>query len=106
MSNQLTVIIPIYNRAHVLARTLDSIAASTVLPAELILVDNNSQDDSLRCCRNWAARHATDTFRVTVLEAQRPGASVARNVGLAAYTTPYVYFFDSDDLFSDLSWQT
>lgn len=101
MSNQLTVIIPIYNRAHVLARTLDSIAASTVLPAELILVDNNSQDDSLRCCREWAARHSTDTFRVTVLEAQRPGASVARNVGLAACTTPYVYFFDSDDLFSD-----
>ncbi len=100
MSHELTVIIPVYNRAHLVERTLDSIAASTRLPHELILVDNNSRDDSYRVCRDWAARHATPEFRVTLMQALAPGASVARDVGLAACHTDYVYFFDSDDLFS------
>lgn len=96
----LTIIIPVYNRAHVLMRTLDSIAASSRLPEALILVDNGSQDTSLDVCRQWAARHSTDGFRVSVIEASRRGASVARNAGLALCQTDYVYFFDSDDLFS------
>ena len=99
-ASSLTIIIPVYNRAQVLLRTLDSIAASSRLPAALILVDNGSDDTSLAICHQWAESHSSDGFQVSVLEASRRGASVARNVGLAACQTDYVYFFDSDDLFS------
>ena len=83
----LSIIIPVYNRAHVLMRTLDSIAASSRLPEALILVDNGSQDTSLDVCRQWAARHSTDGFRVSVIESSRRGASVARNAGLSLCQT-------------------
>lgn len=100
MTPQLTIIIPIFNRANVLLRTLDSIADSPRLPAALILVDNGSEDTSLALCHQWADRHSSDNFRVIILEATRRGASSARNAGLSICETDYVYFFDSDDLFS------
>lgn len=99
-SPTLTIIIPVYNRAQVLLQTLDSIAASSRLPDAMILVDNGSEDGSLTLCHQWADSHSTEGFRVSVMESPRRGASVARNVGLAACQTDYVYFFDSDDLFS------
>ena len=100
MTPSLTIIIPVLNRANVLLRTLDSIAASSRLPSALILVDNGSEDASLTICQQWAEHHTSDAFRISVLEAPRRGASVARNVGLSACQTDYVYFFDSDDLIS------
>lgn len=95
----LSIVIPIYNRASLIERTLRSVAASTMLPHDLILVDNGSTDQSAEICRRWAALHSSAGFRVTVLSADRKGASVARNVGLQACSTEFVYFFDSDDLF-------
>ena len=95
----LTLILPVRNRAHCVVRTLDSIAASTLLPAQLIIVDNGSTDDSLTICREWAERHGADGMDIRVLSELRPGANVARNRGLAECTSEFVAFFDSDDLF-------
>lgn len=97
MSALITIVIPVYNRAAIVGRTLDSIARQTLRPLEVVLVDNNSTDDSLSVLNQWADRVSSDSLRVKVLSETTPGACAARNAGLATVETPWVMFFDSDD---------
>lgn len=97
MCPELTIVIPVRNREHLIAHTLDTIASSTMLPQRIVVVDNGSTDQSMAVCRQWAA-HCT-RMNVAVLTEPQPGASIARNRGLADVETPWVYFFDSDDDF-------
>lgn len=89
----ISVVIPVRNRAAIVGRTLDSLAAQTRAPEQIVLVDNGSTDGTLQVLRRWADGRAN----VTVLSEPRPGAAEARNCGLDAATEEYVMFFDSDD---------
>ncbi len=89
----ITVVIPVYNRAHTLPRTLRSIESQNIAPAAVVLVDNNSTDGSLPLMQEWAASHDN----VIVVSERRPGASAARNRGLSEVMTDWTMFFDSDD---------
>lgn len=94
---RISVIIPVYNRAEVVMATLDSVAAQTSRDFEVILVDNNSTDDTLAVLRHWRGSIADGGMTVRILECATPGASAARNIGLAAASAPWTMFFDSDD---------
>ncbi len=94
----ITVIIPVYNRADVVDATLASVAGQTLRPLRLVLVDNNSTDDSWQHMVDFKARCESEDFAITLLKEPTPGASAARNCGLRAVTTQWVMFFDSDDL--------
>ena len=94
---RVAIVVPVFNRAEVVSRTLDSIARQTLRPLHVVLVDNASVDDTGRVLRRWAEEMSAPDFRVDVLDCPRPGAAAARNVGLAAVTEPWVMFFDSDD---------
>lgn len=96
MSNPITIVIPAYNRAHTLSRTLASIEKQNVAPAKVVLVDNSSSDSTLSLMRDWAAK--PHPFEVTVVAEQKRGACAARNRGLQEVTTEFVMFFDSDDV--------
>ena len=54
---ELTVVVPVYNRAKLVSRTLDSIAAQTLRPLDVILVDNASTDASKAVMHKWMAEH-------------------------------------------------
>jgi len=90
----ISVVIPVRNREGLVGRTLQSLGAQTLAPDAVYLVDNGSTDGTLDVLRRWAAGRGN----VTVLEEPRPGATYARNAGLACVRTPYVMFFDSDDV--------
>lgn len=94
MHSPVTIVIPVYNRAHTIVRTLHSIDAQTLRPARVILVDNNSSDSSVDAMRAWA----DGKDYVTILAQPRPGACAARNLGLEYVTTEWTMFFDSDDV--------
>ena len=94
MHSPVTIVIPVYNRAHTIARTLRSIDAQTLRPARVILVDNNSSDSSVDAMRAWA----DGKDYVTLLSQPRPGACAARNRGLEHVTTEWTMFFDPDDV--------
>jgi len=94
LHSPVTIVIPVYNRAHTIARTLRSIDAQTLRPARVILVDNNSSDSSVDAIRAWA----DGKDYVTLLSQPRPGACAARNRGLEHVTTEWTMFFDSDDV--------
>lgn len=95
----ITIVIPVYNREHLIERTLDSIAAQDVRPLSLIVVDNNSTDHSLETVRQWADSHARDSnLDIRILSEPRPGAARARQTGLGYVETEWAQFFDSDDV--------
>ncbi len=96
---QLTIVVPVHNREKLVSRTLDSIAASTSTAFRLVVVDNASTDSTFAVCRDWIDAHRRTGLDAVLLTESAPGAPAARNRGLAACETPWVYFFDSDDLF-------
>lgn len=91
MSNLLpvSVVIPAYNRADLLPRAVASIRAQTATPAEVIVVDDHSVDDT-------AAVASALGVRVITHERNR-GESVARNTAIAAADHPWIALLDSDD---------
>ena len=94
-----SIIVPYHNREHFLPQTLKSIAASDYRPITLILVDNNSTDNSRHVCESFAADNRAEDFEIILTEETEAGAANARNKGLKICKTPFVYFFDSDDEF-------
>lgn len=50
---QLTIIVPVYNRASLIGRCLDSIHLQTLRPLDVIVVDNGSSDNTLRSVKEW-----------------------------------------------------
>lgn len=91
---QVTIVIPIYNRAECLLRTLQSVPA--VYP--LIVVDNGSTDGSAAVAEDFCSHRPGAVFA----SESTPGAPAARNHGLKLCQTEWVYFFDSDDEFTSL----
>lgn len=94
----ITIVIPIYNRKDYIRRTLESIGEKY----PLILVDNGSTDGSFEFCSEIVAQR-----KHTILVTEpKQGAAAARNKGLALCQTQWVYFFDSDDIFTGIpiSW--
>lgn len=92
-----SVVVPVYNRASLLPRCLDSIFAQTHRPLHLIVVDNASTDESADVARRWMERHESPQFRCTLTQETRRGAAAARQHGLDLVDSEFVTFFDSDD---------
>jgi glycosyltransferase involved in cell wall biosynthesis len=93
----LDVVIPTYNRAHLLGRTLESIAAARVpagLRTGVIVVDNNSKDGTRALVEEFAGRLAG---RLRYVFEARPGRSHALNAGIAASTADLVGMIDDDE---------
>ena len=94
----MTIVVPVHNRASIVDRTLRSIHGQTYRPLHVILVDNNSTDNSLQRLEQWKSEVDAPDFSVRVLSESTPGAPAARNRGLSEVTTDYLMFFDSDDI--------
>ena len=90
-----SVIIPAYQAEDTIARALDSVLGQTVLPAEIIVIDDGSRDRTRDIAAEYAS--APDTPRVHLLEQENLGAGAARNQGLEASTREIVAFLDADD---------
>jgi glycosyltransferase involved in cell wall biosynthesis len=90
----IAVIMPVYNRAAVIVRAIQSVLQQTFTDFELIIVDDGSSDDTVR-----VAESIQDP-RVTVLRADRnEGSNAARNRGIQAASAPLIAFLDSDDAY-------
>lgn len=93
----ITIVIPVYNRAEMVKTTLDSVVGQTYRPIQLILVDNNSTDDTYNVLQDFKQQYDSQDFAVEVLRENIPGACAARNTGAKAAKSEWLMFFDSDD---------
>ena len=86
-----SVVIPTYNRAALLGRTLDSLWRQSCTDFEVIVVDDGSTDGTLDYLTTLGGR-----VQVVTQPNQGPGA--ARNLGAENARGEYLAFLDSDDL--------
>ena len=112
---RVSVVVPTYNRAHLICETLDSVLAQTYRDFEVIVVDDGSTDETLAVLSKYGGR-----IRVVCQPHRAGGAGAfARNTGIREATGKFVAFLDSDDTWlptklerqvalldahSDLSW--
>src|SRR5690606_2852819 len=93
----ISIIIPTYNRAHIIGETLDSILAQTYTHWECIVVDDGSTDGTAHLMAGYMERDTR--FRYYHRPVERPkGPCSCRNYGFEQSKGDYVNFFDSDDL--------
>lgn len=92
---QISVIVPTYNRVNGVLRSAESVLKQTADPAtyELIIVDNNSTDETGRALAELVAREGG---RVRHVIEKKQGVSFARNRGIEEARADIVAFFDDD----------
>ena len=92
MTPLVSILIPCHNAGRWIAATLESALAQSWPAIEIIVIDDGSTDNSLAIARGFAARG------VIIVEQPNRGASVARNVALAAAKGDFIQYLDADDL--------
>jgi glycosyltransferase involved in cell wall biosynthesis len=87
------VVIPTYNRANALHKTLSSVLAQTFMDFEVIVVDDGSTDNTKAVVEEF------HDPRVKYLFIENSGGpATPRNIGMQAATAEWISFLDSDDL--------
>jgi glycosyltransferase involved in cell wall biosynthesis len=89
------VLIPCFNRAHVVADAVESVMAQDHAPTRVVVVDDGSRDGSAAVIRRLAGKHAQVDAMILP---RNGGASNARNAGAAICTAPWLALLDSDDV--------
>ena len=97
MTSLISIIIPTYNRAHLIGETLDSIRSQTYSNWECIVVDDGSTDTTAEVMREYVKKDSRFQYH------QRPenklkGPNSCRNYGFELSKGEYIKWFDSDDV--------
>lgn len=90
----ISFIMPTYNSAVYVRRTLDSVLAAMDADSELVCVDDGSTDNTVDILREYEDKDP----RITVIVQKHQNCSAARKAGVENSTGDYIYFVDSDDL--------
>ncbi len=98
---KISVIIPAYNRAETIRRSVESVLNQTYPNIEILVVNDGSTDntgdilDEIQ--ENWGKQNPKSQHQLLVIHTENQGVSMARNEGLKVMTGEYVGFVDSDD---------
>jgi glycosyltransferase involved in cell wall biosynthesis len=88
----ISVIIPTYNRAHLIKRSAKSVLNQTYKNLELIIIDDGSTDNTKEVI------NSLNDKRIVYVKQENQGVSMARNNGVATAKGKYIAFQDSDDV--------
>ncbi len=92
MNKKVSVIIPLYNAEKYIGRTLQSVLNQTYDNLEIIIVDDESPDNSVQVCQRF-----TDP-RIKIVHQKNRGLPGARNTGIRNAKGEYIAFMDADDI--------
>lgn len=98
MHAPVSVVIPCYRCAGTIQRAVDSVLSQTLLPSEIILIDDCSNDEgeTLAVLTKLKTLYAEVDIKILTLK-ENGGPGSARNAGWADASAPYLAFLDSDD---------
>lgn len=94
MRDLISVVMPTYNRASFLRRSIPCVLAQTHKNVELVVIDDGSTDDTHAVLAEFGDS-------ILVIKQHHQGVSVARNSGMLASRGDYIAFLDSDDLWAE-----
>lgn len=89
----ISVVVPVYNVAKYLKKSIESIVNQTYTNLEIILVDDGSKDESGEICEDYSLKDS----RIIVIHKPNGGLSDARNASIKQAKGEYITFVDSDD---------
>lgn len=92
----ISVVVPCFRCTATIDEAVASVAAQTLLPAEVLLVEDGSGDGTLAALHRVAAAYEDGWIKVIAME-RNGGPSRARNTGWECATQPYIAFLDADD---------
>lgn len=95
----ISVVIPLYNKEKAITKTLESVLNQTVVPDEIVIVDDGSTDNSLDVVRSFI-HSLNDSLFIRVIHKENGGVSSARNRGIREAKGEYVALLDGDDLWA------
>ena len=87
---EISVIIPTYNRCDLLKRAINSVIKQTITPKEIIIVDNGSTDQTYQMVSSLFPE-------INYFIEKKRGVSAARNKGILESKSKWIAFLDSDD---------
>jgi len=90
MNAEISVVIPVFNGQAHIARAIDSVMEQTLAPAEIIVVNDGSTDDTLDVLQRFGSR-------LTIVTTPNRGVSRARNAGIKKAKHGLIAFLDADD---------
>lgn len=90
----ISIIIPTYNRAATIGKTIDTFIAQTFIDWEMIVVDDHSKDNTKEVIDVYHQRDARIQY---MLNERKKGAQGARNTGILHAQAEWIVLFDSDD---------
>ena len=93
MNPLISVIIPVYNHAHTLRRSVESVFEQTYKPIEVIIINDGSTDNFTEI-----AAQIKKKFEVKIINQENMGAPAARNLGFKESGGEYVIFWDADTM--------
>jgi glycosyltransferase involved in cell wall biosynthesis len=94
MNISVSVIVPCHNCAEWVGRAINSVLAQTYLVKEILLIENNSTDNTLQILHMFESEHPS---LIKVYISTEKGACAARNFGLIKARGEWVQFLDADD---------
>ncbi|WP_051907879.1 glycosyltransferase family 2 protein [Flavimarina sp. Hel_I_48] len=97
MQELVSIIIPTYNRAHLIGQTLDSVLAQTYKYWECIVVNDGSTDYTDELLEFYVKKDTRIRYYHRPLDRPK-GANACRNFGFEVSKGQYINWFDSDDL--------
>src|SRR5690554_11344 len=100
-----SIIIPTFNRAHLIGETLDSVLAQTYQNWECIVVDDGSTDETLEIMNHYCTMDSRFHFYPRP-KAYKAGGSGARNFGFNLSSGKFIQWLDSDDVMMPIKLQT
>ena len=93
MTPMVSIIIPVYNVEDYLEKCLSSVVEQSLKEIEIIIVNDESTDNSLNIIKAYAANDS----RIIIINQKNKGLGGARNSGIDIATGEYLFFLDSDD---------
>lgn len=92
----ISVIIPLYNKQELISSCLHSVLSQTVLPSEIVIVNDGSTDASMEIVESVASRNNLK-IKFNVINQVNSGVSAARNNGVLAASNEFIALLDADD---------